>query len=127
MDSQQLSDQPPLCKGPWVCRPAISREPDDGGVVDHDGTADRTSGTTPQSQCAHWDSFRLAVPEKCIGLTLILAFFDRCGNSGFPSSATGGGNPQFPFAGEPTRRKTPQSASRTAPLSRGAYKEILLQ
>ena len=57
------------------------------------------------------------------GRPQFLAFFDRCGNSGFPSSATGGGNPQFPLAGEPTRRKTPQSASRTAPLSRGAYKE----
>ena len=43
-------------------------------------------------------SRRLAVPEKCCGLTLILAFFDRCRNCGFPSSATGGGNPQFPRA-----------------------------
>ena len=41
---------------------------------------------------------RFAVPEKCCGLTLILAFFDRCRNCGFPSSATGGGNPQFPRA-----------------------------
>ena len=31
------------------------------------------------------DSVRLAVPEKRIGLTLFLAFFDRCGNSGFAS------------------------------------------
>ncbi len=39
---------------------------------------------------------RLAVPEKCCGLTLILAFFDRCGNCGFASSATGSARPQFP-------------------------------
>ena len=37
MDSQQLPDQPPLCKG--RCRPAISREPDDGGVVTPSVTA----------------------------------------------------------------------------------------
>ena len=43
---------------------------------------------------------RFAVPEKCCGLTLPLAFFDRCRNCGFPSSATGGGNPQFPVRGE---------------------------
>ena len=62
---------------------------------------------TPQSSAFREtaaDSSRLAVPEKCVGLTLILAFFDRCGNSGLPFSATGGGSPQFP-------------------LGRGAYKE----
>ncbi len=46
--------------------------------------------------------FHLAVPEKPFGLTLILRFrfFDRCGNCEFPSSATGGGNSQFPVRGE---------------------------
>ncbi len=38
----------------------------------------------------------LAVPEKRFGLTLILAFFDRCGKSGPPASATGSGGPLFP-------------------------------
>ena len=67
-----------------------------------------TEGKTPQSSAFREtadDSLRLAVPEKPFGLTLILRFFDRCGNSGFPSSATGGGNPQFP-------------------LGRGGYKEV---
>ena len=41
------------------------------------------------------DGVRLAVPGKHIGLTLFLVFSDRCGNCRFPSSATGGGNPQF--------------------------------
>ena len=31
----------------------------------------------------------LAVPEKPFGLTLILRFFDRCGNSGFASEPSG--------------------------------------
>ncbi len=39
---------------------------------------------------------RLAVPEKCFGLTLILAFFDRCGNCAAASSATGSAAAQFP-------------------------------
>ncbi len=39
---------------------------------------------------------RLAVPEKCCGLSLFLAFFDRCGNSVLPFSATGSGRPEFP-------------------------------
>ena len=38
----------------------------------------------------------LAVPEKHFGLTLFLVFFDRCGNCGLASSATGGARPQFP-------------------------------
>ena len=37
----------------------------------------------------------LAVPEKRCGLTLFLAFFDRCGNCRLPSSATGSGSLQF--------------------------------
>ena len=41
----------------------------------------------------------LAVREEHFGLTLFLVFFDRCGNCEFPSSATGGGNPQFPVRG----------------------------
>ena len=43
---------------------------------------------------------RLAVPENCYGLTLVLAVFDRCGNCGLPSSATGSSRPQFPVRGE---------------------------
>ena len=42
---------------------------------------------------------RLAVPEKRIGLTLTLAFFDRCGNCVFASSATGSAKSQFPLGG----------------------------
>ena len=38
---------------------------------------------------------RLAVPEKPFGLTLILRFFDRCGNCGLASSAAGSARPQF--------------------------------
>jgi hypothetical protein len=36
------------------------------------------------------------VPEKCSGLTLILAFFDRCGKSTLPASAAGSGSALFP-------------------------------
>ena len=43
---------------------------------------------------------RLAVPENCCGLTLFLAVFERCGNSGFTSSATGSAKPEFPERGE---------------------------
>ena len=39
----------------------------------------------------------LAVPEKRRGLALILAFFDRCGNSAPPFSATGSGAALFPL------------------------------
>ena len=38
---------------------------------------------------------RLAVPGKRFGLTLILAFFDRCGNCGLAFSAAGSARPQF--------------------------------
>ena len=38
---------------------------------------------------------RLAVPGKRFGLTLILAFSDRCGNCGLASSAAGSARPQF--------------------------------
>ena len=58
-------------------------------------------------------SDRFAVPEKRSGRSLSLAFFDRGRNSGFPSSAAGGGNPQFPLgrgAYKEVRRNTPQSA-----------------
>ena len=40
------------------------------------------------------------MPEKCCGLTLFLASFDRCRNYEFPSSATRSGNSQFPVRGE---------------------------
>ena len=40
---------------------------------------------------------RLAVPEKRGGLTLFLAFFDRCGNSAPPFSAAGSGGALFPL------------------------------
>ena len=36
----------------------------------------------------------LAVPEKPVGLALILGIFDRCGDCGSPFSATGSGDPQ---------------------------------
>ena len=39
MDSQQLSDQPPQCKGAWVWHPAIPSKPDDGEVVTPSVTA----------------------------------------------------------------------------------------
>ena len=39
---------------------------------------------------------RLAVPENCCGLTLILAVFDRCGYGACPSSATGSGQAPYP-------------------------------
>ena len=55
----------------------------------------------------------LAVPENPIGLALILGIFDRCGNCEFPSSATGGGNPQFPLrrgGGSKRRIATPVCA-----------------
>jgi len=42
----------------------------------------------------------LAVPENPVGLALILGIFDRCGNSGFASSATGSAKPEFPVRGE---------------------------
>ena len=44
-------------------------------------------------------AIHLAVPEKCCGLTLFLAFFDRCGKGTSPSSATGGGLVPFPLPG----------------------------
>jgi hypothetical protein len=37
------------------------------------------------------------VPEKRIRLSLIFAFFDRCGNPGFAFSAAGSAKPQFPL------------------------------
>ena len=39
---------------------------------------------------------RLAVPGECCGLTLFLAFSDRCGNCELASSATDSASPQFP-------------------------------
>ena len=45
----------------------------------------------------------LAVPEKPFGLTLILRLFDRCGNTGFASSATGSAKPAIPPQGEAQR------------------------
>ena len=73
------------------------------------------AGRTPQSSAFREtaaDSVHLAVPEKCVGLPLILAFFDRCGNSGLPVSAAGGGSPQFPLhRGAYKERKPPQSAA----------------
>ena len=51
--------------------------------------------TCAAAQATSGCDFHLAVPEKRCGLTLSLAFFDRCGNSGLPFSAPGGGRPQF--------------------------------
>ena len=42
---------------------------------------------------------RLAVPENPVGLALILGIFDRCGNPGFASSATGSAKPESPLRG----------------------------
>ncbi len=42
------------------------------------------------------EAAHLAVPEKPVGLSLFLRFFDRCGNCGLPASAPGSGSPQFP-------------------------------
>ena len=47
----------------------------------------------------------LAVPEKPFGLTLILRLFDRCGNTGFASSASGSAKPAFPVRGEGLREE----------------------
>ena len=44
----------------------------------------------------------LAVPEKCFGLALSLAFFDRCGTAPLLASASGGAKERFP--NEPARR-----------------------
>ena len=41
-------------------------------------------------------TIHLAVPGECCGLTLILAFSDRCGNCELASSATDSASPQFP-------------------------------
>jgi hypothetical protein len=57
---------------------------------------------TPQSAAFREtasDSVPLAVPEKRCGLTLSLAFFDRCGKSALASSATGGASPLSPLQG----------------------------
>ena len=59
--------------------------------------------STPSAQCAHRAPFRLAVPGKRCGLTLLLAFSERCGNSGFASSATGSAKPEFPRRGRQGR------------------------
>ena len=84
-------------------------------------------------QCDHWGTFssrrrlesggsaatpvHLAVPEKPFGLTLILRFFDRCGNSGFTSSATGSAKPEFPVRGEGWKTGDRKGeAERRAPL-----------
>lgn len=42
------------------------------------------------------EASRLAVPGECCGLTLILAFSDRCGNCELTFSATGSVSSQFP-------------------------------
>ena len=62
------------------------------------------------SSTASGPPVHLAVPENCCGLALFLAVFDRCGNSGFASSATGSTKPEFPVRGEgysPGRKERP--------------------
>ncbi len=44
------------------------------------------------------DSSALRCPKNAAHICS-LAFFDRCGNSGFAFSATGSAKPQFPFQG----------------------------
>ena len=61
----------------------------------------------------------LAVPEKVFGLTLILRFFDRCGNCALPSSATGSGNAQFP-PGPSILIRISASPEGSSPVSHGA-------
>ena len=71
-----------------------------------------------------WDLIRrfappvhLAVPENPVGLALILGIFDRCGNSGFASSATGSAKPEFPVRGEGWKTGDRKGeAERRAPL-----------
>ena len=69
-----------------------------------------TGNGAPHLSSALWDLIRrfappvhLAVPEKPFGLTLILRLFDRCGNTGFASSASGSAKPAFPVRGEGLR------------------------
>ena len=54
---------------------------------------------------------RLAVPEKSFGLTLILRFFDRCGESCPPASATGSGGQLSHLHVAPQGRKRPLSVT----------------
>ena len=51
--------------------------------------------TRGHGTASKWGTERLAVPGKRFGLTLILAFSDRCGNCGLASSAAGSARPQF--------------------------------
>ena len=72
-------------------------------------------------------AIHLAVPEKCCGLTLFLAFFDRCGKGTSPSSATGGGLVPFPLPGptliETTKRglRAPFGFPRDSPGNDGRF------
>ena len=68
---------------------------------------------------------RLAVPEKRCGLTLFLAFFDRCGNSVFALSATGSAKPQFPLGRGAQKEREPLRPSVSTgapPLRQGRQK-----
>ena len=53
----------------------------------------------------------LAVNEKCIGQWMALAFFDRCGNSVFASSAPGSAKPLFPNQAAPALEEAASTAS----------------
>ena len=58
-----------------------------------------TSSTAYPQGTQSGSPVRLAVPENPVGLALILGIFDRCGNSGFASSATGSAKPEFTLRG----------------------------
>ena len=75
----------------------------------------RFAGT---SSTASGSPVHLAVPENCCGLALFLAVFDRCGNPGFASSATGSTKPEFPVRGEGFSESQPACVPPTAGQAR---------
>ena len=104
------------------------------------GRGGKDERRTPQSGFA--GQLRLAVPEKRCGLTLFLAFFDRCGNSVFASERLAAFAVPGPVSRRPAngaaaeipvtlhlppaaRNRNPAtgSAKPQFPLGRGAQKE----
>ena len=78
------------CREGWGMLPQTAQGRNSSGFP----TAAEIAGFLPLPPAAGGCK-RLAVPEKPFGLSLILRFFDRCGNCGPPLSAAGGGGPQF--------------------------------
>ena len=78
------------------------------GALDSPLSVSRSSDPFRQPPCGgrRLPPFHLAVPGKRCGLSPTLAFSDRCGNSGFASSATGSATPEFPRRGRQGRRAT---------------------